>query len=182
MTVVSEAVMTYGIFDPFVKRAQECISNNDAQCAEELVVDELNTMIGYKEEFTPAQQNALDEYLAKLIEMIPDDSEFWQYFWNNPEYFDIDDNEIILSNPTRSDKDFIGWKYDGELIDKIDSSIINSGKDITLEAVWSNYTYSILEDDNGDKYHISFGNSGLDDDYFDDDNIFSFLGSVRVED
>ena len=71
---------------------------------------------------------------------------------NNPEYFDIDDNEIILSNPTRSDKDFIGWKYNGELIDKIDSSIINSGKDITLEAVWSNYTYSILEDDNGDKY------------------------------
>ncbi len=71
---------------------------------------------------------------------------------NNPEYFDIDDNEIILSNPTRSDKDFIGWKYNGEFIDKIDSSIINSGKDITLEAVWSNYTYSILEDDNGDKY------------------------------
>ncbi len=92
MTVVSEAVMTYGIFDPFVKRAQECISNNDAQCAEELVVDELNTMIGYKEEFTPAQQNALDEYLAKLIEMIPDDSEFWQYFWNNPEYFDCNDD------------------------------------------------------------------------------------------
>ena len=71
---------------------------------------------------------------------------------NNPEYFDIDDNEIILSNPTRSDKDFIGWKYNGEFIDKIDSSIINSGKDITLVAVWSNYTYSILEDDNGDKY------------------------------
>lgn len=91
-TVVSEAVMTYGIFDPFVKRAQECIYNNDAQCAEELVVDELNTMIGYKEEFTPAQQNALDEYLAKLIEMIPDDSEFWKYFWNNPEYFDCNDD------------------------------------------------------------------------------------------
>ncbi len=71
---------------------------------------------------------------------------------NNPEYFDIDDNEIILSNPTRDGKDFVGWKYNGELIDKIDSSIINSGKDITLEAVWSNYTYSILEDDNGDKY------------------------------
>ncbi len=71
---------------------------------------------------------------------------------NNPEYFDIDDNEIILSNPTRDDKDFVGWKYNGELIDKIDSSIINNGKDITLEAVWSNYTYSILEDDNGDKY------------------------------
>ena len=71
---------------------------------------------------------------------------------NNPEYFDIDDNEIILSNPTRDDKDFVGWKYNGELIDKIDSSIINNGKDITLEAVWSNYTYNILEDDNGDKY------------------------------
>ena len=37
-------------------------------------------------------------------------------------------------------------------------------------------------DDNGNKYSISFGNSGLEDDYFNDDNIFSYLGSVRVED
>ena len=45
----------------------------------------------------------------------------------------------------------------------------------------NNY-YFYFYDDNGNKYHISFGNSGLDDDYFDDDNIFSFLGSIRVED
>lgn len=45
----------------------------------------------------------------------------------------------------------------------------------------NNY-YFYFYDDNGTKYHISFGNSGLDDDYFDDDNIFSFLGSIRVED
>ena len=71
---------------------------------------------------------------------------------NNPDHFDIDDNEITLFNPTRNDKDFVGWKYNGELINKIDSSTINRGKEITLEAIWSNYTYNVLEDDNGDKY------------------------------
>lgn len=45
----------------------------------------------------------------------------------------------------------------------------------------TNY-YFYFYDDNGDKYHISFGNSGLEDDYFNDDNVFSFLGSVRMED
>lgn len=90
--IASEAAMTYGKFDPFVKRAQECFVNNDAQCAEELVVDELNTMIGYKEEFTPAQQNGLDEILARLVEMIPDDSEFWDEFFGNPEFFDCNDD------------------------------------------------------------------------------------------
>lgn len=90
--IASEAAMTYGKFDPFVKRAQECFVNNDAKCAEELVVDELNTMIGYKEEFTPAQQNGLDEILARLVEMIPDDSEFWDEFFGNPEFFDCNDD------------------------------------------------------------------------------------------
>ncbi len=77
----------------------------------------------------------------------------------------------MLSNPTRNGKDFVGWKYNGGFIDKIDSSIINSGKDITLEAIWSNYTYSVLEDDTGDKYISITGWDNLSEDIVIPDKI-----------
>ena len=76
---------------------------------------------------------------------------------NNADSFTIDDNEVILFNPKRDDKEFAGWKYNGEFIDKVDSLIINSGREITLEAVWSNYTYKIEEDNIGNKYICIIG-------------------------
>ena len=76
---------------------------------------------------------------------------------DNPNHFTIDDNEIILHKPTRADKDFVGWKYNNEFIEKIDSSIINNGKEINLQAVWSNYTYIIKEDEEGEKFASIIG-------------------------
>ena len=90
--ITAEAVMTYGIFDPFVKKAQQCFINNDAQCAEDLVINELNRMEGYKEELTDAQQRGLDDIFLRLIEMLPDDSKFWTEFFAHPEFFDCDES------------------------------------------------------------------------------------------
>ena len=81
---------------------------------------------------------------------------------NNVDGFSIEDDEILLYDPSREDKDFVGWKYNGEFIDKVDSSIINRYKEITLEAVWSIYTYEIGENDDG-KYAVITG--------FDDSSI-----------
>ena len=81
---------------------------------------------------------------------------------NNVDGFSIEDDEILLYDPSREDKDFVGWKYNGEFIDKVDSSIINQYKEITLEAVWSIYTYEISENDDG-KYAVIAG--------FDDSSI-----------
>lgn len=101
--ITSESVMTFGIFDPFVEKAQQCFINNDAKCAEDLIVNELNRMQGYKEEFTEAQQKALDEILARLVEMIPDDSVFWDDFFGNPEFFDCneDGTDCAVKAPTQ---------------------------------------------------------------------------------
>ena len=86
--VGSEVAMTYGIWDPFVKQANKCILDNDSQCAEKLVIDELNRMQSYSEELTDNEASALDEIFVKLIKMIPDDSRFWDEFYGNPEFFD----------------------------------------------------------------------------------------------
>ncbi|MBE6457801.1 MAG: hypothetical protein E7011_03290 [Alphaproteobacteria bacterium] len=86
--VGSEAVMTYGIWDPFVKAANKCILENDAKCAEDLVVRELNSMQSYSEDLTDNEAAALDETFKHLIQMIPEDSEFWTDFFGNPEFFD----------------------------------------------------------------------------------------------
>lgn len=90
--ITAEAVMTYGIFDPFVKKAQQCFINNDAQCAEDLIINELNRMEGYKEELTDAQQRGLDDIFLRLIEMLPDDSKFWTEFFAHPDFFDCDES------------------------------------------------------------------------------------------
>ena len=86
--VTSEAVMTYGVFEPFVKKANLCIQNKDSVCAESLVIDELNRMQSYSKELNQAEARALDEIFVKLIGMIPDDSKFWTEFVENPEFFD----------------------------------------------------------------------------------------------
>ena len=101
--IASEAVMTYGIFDPFVKQAQQCFLDNDAKCAEDLIINELNRMQGYKEELTDAQQRGLDDIFLRLIEMLPDDSVFWTDFFNNPEFFDCDESgdNCAVKSPTQ---------------------------------------------------------------------------------
>ena len=94
--VTSEAVMTYGVFEPFVKKANLCIQNKDSVCAESLVIDELNRMESYSKEFTQAEARGLDDIFVKLINLIPDDSKFWTDFVGNPEFFDCS----VPSDPT----------------------------------------------------------------------------------
>ena len=68
---------------------------------------------------------------------------------NNPTSYSIDDDNIVLNAPTKEGYEFVGWKYNDEFINEIDTSIAD---DITLEAVWSSYKYTIKEDSNGNKY------------------------------
>ena len=71
---------------------------------------------------------------------------------NNPDHYTID-STVYLQNPTKVGYEFIGWEYNGEIIDAIDVSLV---QDITLDAVWSSYEYEIKEDDNG-KYAVIIG-------------------------
>ena len=77
---------------------------------------------------------------------------------NNPTSYSIDDDDIVLHEPARKGYTFIGWKYNGEFIDKIDTNTIH---DYTLEAVWSTYEYTIKQDLDGNRYAsiIGFDNS-----------------------
>ena len=65
---------------------------------------------------------------------------------NNPDYYTTDDGNIHLQDPTKEGYEFVGWKYNDEIIDTIDVNLV---QDITLEAVWSSYEYEIKEDNNG---------------------------------
>ena len=85
---------------------------------------------------------------------------------DNPAYFAIDDDEIILSKPIRSELEFMGWRYNDAFIDKIDSTIIHAGEAITLEAVWREFDYSIYEADDATKYIEITGPDGLGDELF----------------
>ena len=80
---------------------------------------------------------------------------------NNPDYYTLSDDIINLESPTKEGYSFLGWKCNGEFVDKIDTSIANN---ITLEAVWSDYRYKIYNDDNDGKYAsiISFNDSIID--------------------
>ena len=71
---------------------------------------------------------------------------------DNPDYYTIN-STVYLQNPTKVGYEFIGWEYNGKIIDTID---VNLMKDIALEAVWSSYEYEIKEDDNG-KYASIIG-------------------------
>ena len=70
---------------------------------------------------------------------------------NNPTSYSIDDDNITLNAPTKEGYEFVGWKYNDEFVDEIDTNTID---DITLEAVWISYEYTIEEDSNGNKYAI----------------------------
>ena len=76
---------------------------------------------------------------------------------------------------------YIMWNLVNSLLPEGDLYYIEGDFQGYLVKQKNNYWFYFY-DDNGNKYSISFGNSGLEDDYFNDDNIFSYLGSVRVED
>lgn len=48
-----------------------------AACAEEFLRSDLQKMVSYSKEFTHAEQTAIDDELAKMIRLIPDDSSLW---------------------------------------------------------------------------------------------------------
>ncbi len=86
--VTAEAKITYGVFEPFVEEANQCIQNKDAKCAEDLVINELNRMQSYSKELTAAEATALDEIFVRLVKLIPEDSAFWDDFFGNPDFWD----------------------------------------------------------------------------------------------
>ena len=93
----AETVMTYGVFGPFVEKAQQCLTEKTSQCAEELLINELNSMQSYSKDFQVAEARAVDDIFVKLINQLDDDSKFWTEFYSNPEFFDCqtkDGNEV----------------------------------------------------------------------------------------
>ncbi len=86
---------------------------------------------------------------------------------NNPNHYSIDDGIINLQDPTKEGYEFVGWKYNGEIIDSIDVNLV---QDITLKAIWSPYEYEIKEDDNG-KYAVIIGYDALITDAIIPENI-----------
>ena len=88
--ITSEIVIQSTVWRNFVEKAQKCIIDKDAKCAEDLVKNELNRMMSYSNELTDAEAASLDEVMYKLVDMIPDDSSFWTEFFGNPEFFDCD--------------------------------------------------------------------------------------------
>ena len=65
---------------------------------------------------------------------------------NNPNDYSTDDEMVDLLSPTKDGYSFLGWRYNGEIIDSIYTDKL---EDVVLEAVWSSYQYEILEDSNG---------------------------------
>ena len=87
-TATSDIVMTTGIFEPFIKKANKCVASGEVACIEDLLINELNKMQSYSKELTEVEVKALDEVFVKLIAKLPDDSRFWTDFYSNPEFFD----------------------------------------------------------------------------------------------
>ncbi|MBQ7056019.1 MAG: hypothetical protein IJN91_03760 [Alphaproteobacteria bacterium] len=104
--VASESVITFGIFEPFVKKANQCLIDGTSECAEKLLIDELNRMQSYSEEFGQAEAKALDDIFVKLINQLDDDSKFWTDFYGNSELFKCDANGNCV---VKEKKQF--WQY-----------------------------------------------------------------------
>ena len=64
----------------------------------------------------------------------------------NPSTYTVEDDTIILKNPTREHYDFAGWKNGNSSITKIYTS---NAKDYVLSATWTPHNYSITYDYNG---------------------------------
>lgn len=86
--VTAEAVMTYGIMEPFVEKANKCYNSGDVACVAKLVEEEINRMQSYSKELSPQEAKAVDQIFVKFLGMIPDDDPFWTEFWGDPDFFD----------------------------------------------------------------------------------------------
>ncbi len=60
---------------------------------------------------------------------------------SNPITYCVEDGSILLNNPTRSNYEFLGWKFNGQFVSSIDSSW---SRDVVLDAVWKATTYSVV--------------------------------------
>jgi len=90
---VSEGVMKWGIYEPWLEnKINECLISGDSKCAEEIVRRDIQKMISYAKDFTPQQQAALDETFYRLIDNIPEDSDFWLDFFGDPDFWECDTN------------------------------------------------------------------------------------------
>ena len=91
--LAADAQMKWGLFEPFIReKANPCLVAKDSACAERVVREDLQKYMSYNKEFTPQQQSALDDVFHRLIDLIPEDSSFWEDFYGNPEYFKCDAN------------------------------------------------------------------------------------------
>ena len=60
---------------------------------------------------------------------------------NNVSTFNKNSGTITLYDPTKEGYEFVGWKYNGNIITKIDTNAIN--EDITLIAMWYREEYTV---------------------------------------
>ncbi|MFQ6745180.1 MAG: hypothetical protein ACLRFN_04375, partial [Alphaproteobacteria bacterium] len=92
LKTTSEAVMTFGVFEHFVKKANKCLLEKTSECAEELLIGELNKMENYGKDLQEAEQKALNPIFEQLVNQLDNDSKFWTDFYSNPDFFECDIN------------------------------------------------------------------------------------------
>lgn len=108
----SQAVMTWGIYEPFKKKANKCIlDTNNTTCAEQILKEDLQTLLSYGDHFLKEEAHALDSIFAKLIKKIPKDSQFWQDFINDKELWDCTDTGCTLKLKHQA------WEYVSQIGD-----------------------------------------------------------------
>jgi len=102
----AQAKMTWGIYEPFIEKANKCFANpKDVECAEKILKEDLQTLISYGDHFLKEEAHALDGIFAKLIERIPRDSQFWQEFINDESLWDCTDTGCTLKTKHQT------WEY-----------------------------------------------------------------------
>lgn len=106
--VTAEAVMTFGIMEPFVEKANKCYNSGDAACIAKLVEEEINRMQSYTKELTPQEAKAVDQIFVKFLGMIPDDDPFWTEFWGDPEFFDCPNPDDLTTCVVKESEQ--GWQ------------------------------------------------------------------------
>lgn len=110
----SQAVMTWGIYEPFKKKANKCIlDTNNTTCAEQILKEDLQTLLSYGDHFLKEEAHALDSIFAKLIKKIPEDSQFWQDFINDKELWDCTDTGCTVKTKHQT------WEYVSQIGDTL---------------------------------------------------------------
>lgn len=109
---LAQAEMTWGIYEPFKKKANKCIlDTNNTTCAEQILKEDLQTLLSYGDHFLKEEAHALDSIFAKLIKKIPEDSQFWQDFINDKELWDCTDTGCTLKLKHQA------WEYVSQIGD-----------------------------------------------------------------